>query len=150
MNVSEILNTALHRNSSVEIDIESCFNNLSQLEGLIKDLASIRVANTSDTQQRLLELMEQWADHGELLISHLKDVKDQEIAAQRLIDKLTNERWKKILKYRYIKQLGWTDVVARINEEEKGNTDGAILTLAAAKSAGRRAIDNLEGIVENM
>jgi len=96
-----------------------------------------RVAHTSDTVQRLLEHREQLQDHAEYLLAKTADIRDSLIAAERLIDQLSNQSWKNVLTYRYIAQLGWKEIGERM-----GTSD------SAAKMMCARAIEHLDAIVD--
>jgi len=114
---------------------EATMQDIADLEGMKQDLANERVAHTSDTQQRILEMQERLLDHQEAFVSEIKTSYDKMRAAVRLIDKLDNPRWKQVLTCRYIAQMGWKKIA-----EEMNSTDDAVRVMCT------RAIEHLEAI----
>ena len=139
MSVKETLNAARKRSEHREDMFNAMMQDLSDLEGARYELSKIRVKNTSDTQQRILELKEQYDNHAEAHISAIKQCRDDREAAAMLINSLDNSGWQKVLTLYYIRQLPWS-VVAK----EIGTTDDAARMMAA------RAIDNLKARQEKV
>lgn len=133
MTARETFEAAYSRGTYKEIAHEAAMRDISDLEGMRNDLREMKVAHTSDIQQRMLEMIERMADHLEAMMSAIMDDYDSERAARRLIETLDNPRWRQVLACRYLKQMRWSEVAERLH-----STDSAVRMAAA------RAIECLE------